>query len=128
MKLYHFTSEAGARGIRKTGVIQTNLHHVLGEHFAWFTDEPTASAASLGLKRRRIGRSITTVNRMAERIEVDVPAPERWTDVRAHFTPQILAMLEAAPGANPDIWWVSRVPVTLDPDSPKTVRTERSVA
>jgi hypothetical protein len=113
VKLYHFTTEEGAHGISDTGVIETNLHHVLGEHFAWFTAEPTPTSASLGLKRRRIGRSILTGDRMARRIEVDVPHAEPWTSVRTAFTPQILAMLEEAPGANPDIWWVSRVPVTI---------------
>ena len=113
MKLYHFTTEAGARGIRESGVIETNLHHVLGEYFAWFTNHPAPSSASLGLKRRRIGRSIMTGDRMVERIEVDVPQPERWADVRIQFTPELLVMLEDAPGANPDIWWVSRVPVAL---------------
>ena len=117
MRLYHFTTEADARRIRETGVIKTHLHHVLGEHFAWFTDAPAPSGASLGLKRRRVGRSFMTADRMAERIEVDVPHPERWTNVRVYFTPQILAMLEAAPGVNPDIWWVSRTPVALLPQS-----------
>jgi len=112
--LYHFTSTGGARGIREAGAIKTNLHHVLGEHLAWFTDQPAPSAAALGLKRRRIGRSILTDDRMAERIEIDVPRAEMWSDVRGGFTPQILNMLEVAPGVRPDIWWVSRVPVAIE--------------
>jgi hypothetical protein len=113
MKLYHFTSDSGACGIGASGVIQTNLHHVLGEHFAWFTDNPSASGASLGLKRRRIGRSILTTDRMAHRIDAEVPAAERWATVRQEFTPQVLEMLERAPGVEPDSWWVSRVPVRV---------------
>jgi hypothetical protein len=123
--LHHFTSEQGARGIRASGVVETSLHHVLGEHFAWFTDQPAASATALGLRRRRIGRSVLTGDRMAHRLEVEVPDAAPWTEVRSSFTPQILSMLESAPGVRPDIWWVSRQPVLIDASRAQPRRAPR---
>jgi hypothetical protein len=114
VRLYHFTSERGARGIIEDGEIRTELHSVLGEHLVWLTDDPTPKASHLGMQRRRIGR-ITTEDRMARRFDIDTDAAMAWTEARTRYGDALVAILESSPGARPERWFVAFGALPLHP-------------
>lgn len=114
MRLYHFTSERGARGIVEDGEIRAELHAVLGEHLVWLTDDPSPKPSHLGLQRRRIGR-FTTEDRMVHRFVIDTDAATPWSAARSRYDEAQVTRLESSPGARPERWFVASIALPLHP-------------
>lgn len=121
MRLYHFTSDRGMAGIERDGYVRAELHNVLGERMAWLADDPNARARELGLTRKRRGK-FTDEDRMAHRVEVEAHEVVAWSSARGRFLPGLVRMLESAPGAVPEKWWVSFEDV---PTAPPRTEGER---
>ena len=102
MTLYHFTCDHGRAGIGRAGVILPNRRSPL--QLAWATDLDHPTREQLGLT------SITlTCDRMAFRYRIlDASAWLPWHTLPEHEG--AWSLLDLAPGAAPEHWWVTRVP------------------
>ncbi len=106
MRLWHYTCDHGAAGIRRDGIVRPST--VAAFAVAWFTDLETPDRTRLGLTSQHIA-----CDRTAWRVEVDPDAAERWTAYarRARVPRDLRDALEA--GRLPAHWWVSESPVRV---------------
>ena len=107
-RLYHFTCDHGAEGIRESGDIQ--IHRApfpRAPAVLWLTDLDVPNRDGLGLTSR-----ILTCDRTAHRFEVKHPhGVFHWNEAKLKYFPrEQIEALEAAPGAMPMHWWVSGLP------------------
>ena len=107
---WHFTCSHGRRAIGQTGIVlpQPGLAPM---KLAWFTDMPHPLREQVGLTSY-----LLSCDRMGYRYRVtsarDIKA---WAD--ADVPDDLRSMLDGAPGARPEHWFVAEkaVPVRLDP-------------
>ena len=129
MRLYHFTCNHGHEALTLDPCVRplaARLEpHQLAEAvrygppdllallpFAWFTDLDEPVGDALGLTRYWIG-----CDRTAHRWRVAaVVEPVPWTVLRVGIPRLVRAQLEAAPGALPRHWYVSKRPVPVEHD------------
>ena len=121
--LFHYTCECGHAALTEDPVIRPAAHLVpawkllrtAGDirsllALSWFTDLAIPDVDALGLTRRRI-----TCARWRYRWIVTgvVQRPVPWLTERHRLPARVVHELERSPGAQPEHWWVSRVPVTV---------------
>jgi len=116
MKLYHFTSDYAAALIQETGELRPALHGVLGRSFVWLTSTRSPKPSELGLSRGR-----KKVNRMVHRFEVETDIAVPWSSVRSEFSDWGVSFLESAPGAKPEIWYVSGNALPISSQQPSRI-------
>ncbi|WP_350351904.1 hypothetical protein ABS642_00895 [Microbacterium sp. A8/3-1] len=107
-RLFHFTCDHGAIGIRESGMIQINRPPLPGAPAVlWLTDLEVPNRDGLGLTSR-----ILSCDRTSHRFEVTRPhGVLHWNDAkREHFPRAQIEALEATPGAMPMHWYVSGLP------------------
>lgn len=110
MKLYHYTCDHGADGIRREGVLRPHLHPWLPDPLVWLTDLDTPMRDGLRLTSR-----ILSCDRTAHRFATaDCPSVVWWPRfARTLPSRAVREALESEPGALPAHWWVSREPVPV---------------
>lgn len=118
-RLFHYTCQHAALGIRSTGKVQPQPQPVLeGAFLSWWTDLDVPHREALGL---------TSLTLKCDRTECRFEAADtsqitRWTAVR--HLPRGAAALERAPGAMPAHWWIAGKPVPVLPtEQPLTHHT-----
>ncbi len=106
MTLYHFTCAHSLVGIEVDGgAIRPRRHPLLGFAVVWLTADRAATAAHLGLA----SHDIVKCDRMAFRYVIDNPiAALPWVEFRSRLPIEAARTLEAARGARPGLWYVSR--------------------
>ena len=116
MILYHWTCDHAVDRIKAAGEIVPN---------PW-TGETWATTLEDRTKRTRLGcgltSNITNCDRMVHRFRIiDPTVMTRWLDIRDPDDAWV-QVLEAAPGVQPETWWVARnpVPVVYDPPGKAT--------
>jgi hypothetical protein len=110
-RLWHYTCDHGATGIRRDGFIRPNPNPFLGAALAWFTDLNPPDREALGLTS-----TMLHCDRLAHSFEVDSEAVQPWIEARRDLlrtAKKFVLTLESAPGAMPAHWYVSTVPVPV---------------
>ena len=100
LRLYHWTCEHRAPGIRKDGFVTPHMG------IAWWTD----LAVPGGRTRKAVGLTSNTLacDRMQYRCEArEVTDIIRWRDYAREREQEWVKELEASPWVKPDHWWVS---------------------
>ena len=122
--LWHYTCEHAVPGIERHGLLPPEQHapdqSALDRLAAtvwrdslllvWATDLDTPVRDALGLTSQTLGCDRTKVRYRV--LTTDVFAP--WVKARRDVRGSYRALLEAAPGAMPMHWWVSREPVEVE--------------
>jgi hypothetical protein len=117
VRLFHWTCEHGCEQI--LGALPWMIKPRESTHplfrLSWFTPldnlQDVADVEALGLTSQLI-----TCDRTEYRFEIsadDLPLIEPWTAHRRQLTRAQRALLEATPGARPQLWYVSDRPVRV---------------
>ena len=105
MTLYHYTCAHGRKAIGRRGMLRPNAHPVLaGRRLLWLTDQDNPQRDALGLTSH-----ILSCDRLAYRYRVEVTARDvvPWDVWKQSLSHTYISALEAVPGAEPSLWFVS---------------------
>lgn len=109
-RIWHYTCDHAAAGIRRDGLIKPNAQPALdGLPVSWFTDLDRGHRFEVGLTSR-----IIRCDRMAHRFEVKDPnGLEHWPVLARHLRVPREIRDELEDGRLPAHWWVSLNPVEV---------------
>lgn len=109
--LFHYTCQHSMLGISSTLILRP-FGAPRCPQVVWMTDLPEPDRDALGLTS-----TILACDRTEYRYRVtDTSDVRAWHAVRRSFPIGWRLVLESAPGANPDHWWLSFRPVPVIPD------------
>lgn len=110
MRLYHFTCDHMARGIRRTGKLMPNRSPFWGDtRLVWLTDLAVPDKHGLGLNNQS---GLLTCNRTECRFITDAAAvPWLRSTARKHLPATLRTALEG--GRLPEHWWVTDVAIAV---------------
>lgn len=117
LRLWHYTCNHGADGIRADGFVKPSLHPILTVDtnlitLGWFTDMDACDMTALGLTSFTL-----QCDRTEHRFEVDPSGAVWWPVLRRDYlrgsarpaaARRAVETLESAHGVMPAHWWASR--------------------
>lgn len=110
VRIWHYTCDDGAEGIRRDGIVKPNPHPLLGGlPISWWTDLDPSHRYEIGLTSDTL-----TCDRMAHRFEAkDWTLLDYWpTYARTAKVPRAVRD-ELEDGRLPAHWWISLAPVEV---------------